>query len=172
VLLGDSAFPAEDFKSIDAYDISADIPALKDKVNFRKCDTETKEAAKPLTKECDPIEGASLRTCVGPASRDCAVNFRNWSRGFIGSMYAILKKDLVMDGLKSADIFFDQEKVTVLGIDNRTDQAAKKETTIQDISRVLAEILMRAPTETETLKKHFANKATWKEIEVNTIEQL
>jgi len=53
--MGGGTVPVEDFKGLDAFDIAADIPTLKDKVAFRKCGTETNDAATPMSKDCDPV---------------------------------------------------------------------------------------------------------------------
>lgn len=52
---------------------------------FRKCDTETNDAATPMSKDCDPVYGRSMKSCVQAGGKDCSVNMRQWSRGLIGS---------------------------------------------------------------------------------------
>lgn len=84
--MGGGTVPVEDFKDLDAFDISTDLPDLKDKVVFRKCGTETNDAATPMSKDCDPVYGRSMKTCVLAGGKDCTVNMRSWSRGVIGSL--------------------------------------------------------------------------------------
>jgi len=84
--MGGGTVPVEDFKGLDTFDISIDIPSLKDKVAFRKCDTETNEAASPMSKDCDPVYGQSMASCVMTGGKDCTVNLRSWAKGVIGSL--------------------------------------------------------------------------------------
>jgi len=66
-----------------------------------------------------------------------------------------------MDNFKAADIYFDQEKVTLLGINNIDDSTyspSKKPTTVMDIAKVFIEIMMKEKTDSESLKKHLGEE--------------
>lgn len=63
---------AETFKTFDP----------KDNIKFRTCEADAVkgDAAKPLTRLCDPIYGFSMKICEGPAGKNCAGSFKHWGK--------------------------------------------------------------------------------------------
>lgn len=137
--MGDGKEVNETFPDIKIDDL-ADLAPL---VVFRKCGDLKKEAGKPMSRECDDIVGTSMGDCVGPSSRDCSNTIKTWSKLILASFYGILKNNGVADDLKPAQIFFDQTKLTVAGLDNRDGQDAKKATTVANVGKVITELCMR-----------------------------
>jgi len=81
----------------------------------------------------------------------------------------LLKASQVSDGFKAEHIYFDQTKLTIVGLDNRDGQDAKKETTVASIGKVLTEMVMRKNIGKSDLDVFKAED--WKSLKLETIEQ-
>lgn len=162
--MGDAAAINETFPDITIDDLAAQKP----NVVFRKCGDAKKEAGVAMSRECDNIVGSSLSDCIGPSGKDCTVNIKDWSILVLASFYGYIKNNQVMDDFKASQIFFDQTKVTVAGLDNRDGQDAKKSTTISGLGKVLSEIVMRKEIGKSDYELH--KVAAWKDLKFSNTE--
>jgi len=107
--------------------------------------------------------------CVGPSSNDCTNSFKVWSQLYLASFSGLLKANQVSDGFKAEHIYFDQTTLTIVGLDNRDGQEAKKELTVNSIGQVLSEMVMRKIISKTDLDPFKAED--WKSLKLETIEQ-
>jgi len=81
----------------------------------------------------------------------------------------LIKASQISDGFKAEHIYFDQTTMTVVGLDNREGQDAKKETTVVNLGLVLTEMVMRKNIGKSDLDPFKAED--WKSLKLETIEQ-
>jgi len=144
---------------------------VKSNVLFRNCGDIKKNAGLPQTRECDDLSGKSMSLCIGSTGQDCTQTFKTWSQLIFGSFYGILKSNLVMVEFKPANVFFDGTKLTIVGIDYRDGKDTSKQKTIEDISKVIAELLMKKNITTTDLIP-FKKVPSWSELKLEKVVDL
>lgn len=163
--MGNAAPINETFPDISISDLAPQAPF----VIFRKCGDPTSVAGSPLSRECDDIQGKPMGDCVGASSNDCTNSFKVWSQLLLASFQGLIKASQISDGFKAEHIYFDQTTMTVVGLDNREGQDAKKETTVVNLGLVLTEMVMRKNIGKSDLDPFKAED--WKSLKLETIEQ-